>query len=423
LGDPLPLGWPLLLESTGRSLSLVTPEKGRREIPATLDRPSIHDQLIPRPRKPPSRLRSREHTGEEILHHQPGFSISKTDARVTTRIDLDEMSSKPKSASKTKMLEDEVNRLGMLLKAEQHAHEQTKINAQSELDRYREQLEQEKDLAIKGVIDEYMRLNLEQRDSMNREQMAQNRGTSSEIRRLENELKDTQVAFDIFQANCRDDFEAKLKETKAEMEVLRLKELREHDERAAARLKARLAEQRGDLEADFNDTLLKIENKQKHELESMMSKLNNTNEDLAQMRDTEAKAANLSTRCERQAQRIADLEKQNKDFEKKANMLKTKIQQWELNSKNSIELAVAKHVTENEKLLEEIAQLRTRLVAKAETIGAMQFSNRMANMTSNMGGDVTSSRQARPKSFQELRKAKETLSGILKIQQIEEGTH
>ena len=44
-------------------------------------------------------------------------------------------------------------------------------------------------------------------------------------------------------------------------------------------------------------------------------------------------------------------------------------------------------------------------------------------MTSNMGGDVTSSRQARPKSFQELRKAKETLSGILKIQQIEEGTH
>lgn len=72
----------------------------------------------------------------------------------------------------------------------------------------------------------------------------------------------------------------KLKETKAEMEVLRLKELREHDERAAARLKARLAEQRGDLEADFNDTLLKIENKQKHELESMMSKLNNTNEDL-----------------------------------------------------------------------------------------------------------------------------------------------
>ena len=45
---------------------------------------------------------------------------------------------------------------------------------------------------------------------MNREQMAQNRGTSSEIKRLENELKDTQVAFDIFQANCRDDFEAKL---------------------------------------------------------------------------------------------------------------------------------------------------------------------------------------------------------------------
>ena len=35
---------------------------------------------------------------------------------------------------------------------------------------------------------------------MNREQMEINRGSSSEIRRLENELKDTQVAFDLFQA-------------------------------------------------------------------------------------------------------------------------------------------------------------------------------------------------------------------------------
>ena len=47
-----------------------------------------------------------------------------------------------------------------LIKAEQHAHEQTKINAQAELDRYREQLEQEKDMTVKGVIDEYMKLNL-----------------------------------------------------------------------------------------------------------------------------------------------------------------------------------------------------------------------------------------------------------------------
>ena len=44
-------------------------------------------------------------------------------------------------------------------------------------------------------------------------------------------------------------------------------------------------------------------------------------------------------------------------------------------------------------------------------------------MTSNMGGDVTLPRQARPKSFQETRNTKAALSGILKIQQIEEGTH
>ena len=44
-------------------------------------------------------------------------------------------------------------------------------------------------------------------------------------------------------------------------------------------------------------------------------------------------------------------------------------------------------------------------------------------MSSNMGGDVTLTRQARPKSFQETRNTKAALSGILKIQQIDEGTH
>ena len=93
------------------------------------------------------------------------------------------------------------------------------------------------------------------------------------------------------------------------------------------------------------------------------------------MRETEAKASNLTTRVERQTQRINELEKQNKDYEKKSELLKNKIKQWEQNSKFAIENALAKQAAENEKLMNEIAQLRVRLVSKAETIGAMQFNN------------------------------------------------
>ena len=93
------------------------------------------------------------------------------------------------------------------------------------------------------------------------------------------------------------------------------------------------------------------------------------------MRETEAKASSLTTRVERQTVRINELEKQNKDYEKKSELLKNKIKQWEQNSKFAIENALAKQAAENEKLMNEIAQLRLRLVSKAETIGAMQFNN------------------------------------------------
>ena len=93
------------------------------------------------------------------------------------------------------------------------------------------------------------------------------------------------------------------------------------------------------------------------------------------MRETEAKATSLNTKVERQTQRIIELEKANKDHEKKTTALKAKIEQWELNSKSQIERAVVRHAEENEKLMNEVSQLRMRLVAKAETIGAMQFNH------------------------------------------------
>ena len=127
-------------------------------IPATRSRLNLKSN---RPKRQPSRVYSAK-SREDVIHSQPGFSISATDQKVKAKLDLDAIGAqRPKtSQSKVAILEEEINRLGMLLKAEQHTHEQTKINAQLELDRYRQQLDEEKDLAVKGVIDEYMRLNL-----------------------------------------------------------------------------------------------------------------------------------------------------------------------------------------------------------------------------------------------------------------------
>ena len=64
------------------------------------------------------------------------------------------------------------------------------------------------------------------------------------------------------------------------MATVRKAEIAECNEKAEARLKARLGEQRGELEADFADSVLRIEHKQKQEIETMMAKLNSSNDDL-----------------------------------------------------------------------------------------------------------------------------------------------
>ena len=54
----------------------------------------------------------------------------------------------------------EVNRLGILLKAEQSAHQETKRLGALELEELKAKWKEENDLKLKEVIDSYMKLNL-----------------------------------------------------------------------------------------------------------------------------------------------------------------------------------------------------------------------------------------------------------------------
>ena len=93
------------------------------------------------------------------------------------------------------------------------------------------------------------------------------------------------------------------------------------------------------------------------------------------MKDAETKAAGLNSRIEKHMMKIAELEKDNQTLNKEIINCKIKIHDWEENYRRKTEQLIATHNVESERLLRENAQLRNRLVLKAETIGSMQYNN------------------------------------------------
>lgn len=77
----------------------------------------------------------------------------------------------------------------------------------------------------------------------------------------------------MFQAESRKDFEAVLEEQKKEHKKQNEVILKEAEAKFQAKLRSRLQDQRSEIESDYNDMLLQIENKQKQEIERMASKL------------------------------------------------------------------------------------------------------------------------------------------------------
>lgn len=124
----------------------------------------------------------------------------------------------------------------------------------------------------------------EQRDEFNRHQINQTESNLSETKRLENELKDAQIAFELFQAESRKDFEAVLEEQKKEHEKQNEVLLKEAEAKFQAKLRSRLQDQRAEIESDYNDMLLQIENKQKQEIERMASKLAGAKDEMVSLR-------------------------------------------------------------------------------------------------------------------------------------------
>ena len=137
----------------------------------------------------------------------------------------------------------------------------------------------------------------EQRDEFNRHQINQTESNLSETKRLENELKDAQIAFELFQAESRKDFEAVLEEQKKEHEKQNEVLLKEAEAKFQAKLRSRLQDQRLEIESDYNDMLLQIENKQKQEIERMASKLAGAKDEMVSLRGWDFILGHLHSMC------------------------------------------------------------------------------------------------------------------------------
>jgi hypothetical protein len=368
--DPLPLGWPLLVKRRTKS----RPSSGRRSCPnSNKGNPTFiegSNPIIPvRPNK----------SQEEVIHSQPGFRLVKSNNKISGTIDMtkfgENKNRKKNKNSENDFLQEEINRLGILLKAEQNAHQETKRLAASEMEIFRKNLEKENDEKIKNIIDEYTRNNLVQRDSFNTENIKQANEYLAKIEQLENEVKDSEVAFDIFQANSRDELESKVKiETKKLLDEAR-EQRQKLEETFEKRIRFRIQEERKSVEISYNDVILTIENKQKQEIEKLMEKLHGANQTTSALKDAETKAAGLNSRIEKHMMKISELEKENQILNKEIINCKIKIHDWEENYRRKTEQLIATHNVESERLLRENAQLRNRLVLKAETIGSMQYNN------------------------------------------------
>lgn len=280
-----------------------------------------------------------------------------------------------KNSGTNEILQQEINRLGILLKAEQTAHEETKRLAAAEMEVFRDSLKKENDLKIKDIIDEYTRTNLVQRDKLNTENLKQASEYLAKIEQLENELKDAEIAFDIFQANSRQELESQIEAENERLREAAREQRLKLEESFEKRIRFRIQEERKVVELEYNDVILAIENKQKQEIEKLTEKLHASNEASSALKDAEKKTAGLNSRIEKHMMRIADLEKENQSLNNELTKCKIQIHDAEVNYKRHTEHMVAQHNAENERLVRENTQLRNRLVLKAETIGSMQYNN------------------------------------------------
>jgi len=192
-------------------------------------------------------------------------------------------------------------------------------------------------------------------------------------KQLEDELVDNQIAFEHFQAQSRrkfeEEFAAKLKVVLDEESTKRVA----MEEKFQSRLRNRLKDQRKEIENENAEMVAKIEAHQRNEIAAIAGKLLENKNAQSMLTDTEAKVNGLLSKVDRLEQKLRESEKNLGDRTAECRRLNKKIAEVESAQKKQIEQLMTNQNHEKSRLLEEIAQLRNRLIKKAEAIGEYEF--------------------------------------------------
>lgn len=331
-----------------------------------------------------------------IYEEQPGLTVTRENNKLHAKVDPDKfgrqkMNLQSQNEEKIRVLQAEIERLAVLLKEEQKSHELTRSKAQNDLEALEERLHSENNSKLQKLREEFQEAQAEQIGEFNRKQAVAADDAIRLTRQLEDELADNTVAFEHFQAQSRrqfeEEFSTKLKTVLDEESEKRIA----LEEKFQKRVRNRLKEQRLEIESENEENLAKILQAHKNEIEALSGKIAANKNAKSMLEDTEAKVTGLSAKIEQLQQKLVLAEKNYAEKSADCRRLNQKVADIESGHKRQLEQMMMNQNSEKSRLLEEIAQLRNRLIKKAETLGEYEFNatNRpnLPSTATSVGGE------------------------------------
>lgn len=324
---------------------------------------------------------------EALIYQQDGFELSTSDDhQIHAKLNTDKLPrikspSDPRfqrskkldgRLSTSKMLEDEIERLSLLLQQEQELHRRTQTSAADELRELEEKIRNEYESKIVLLNEEFFNQSQQQKDEIERDRAQKSHESRLREKNLSEKLTDSQMAFEQFQAQCKIEFNKKLEDERRIILDEEAKKRVELQDSFQKKLSSRLRDQRANIEAETAEMLAEVNSKHKAQTDELITKISSASESAERLSENESKMSSLSQKMTVLKQNLADAESAIQSKRVECRAMKSKLSEIEGQHKRQVQSLSNYHNAQISNLKEEIAQLRNRLVRKAEVVSEME---------------------------------------------------
>ncbi|CAG5096052.1 Oidioi.mRNA.OKI2018_I69.XSR.g14456.t2.cds [Oikopleura dioica] len=323
--------------------------------------------------------------GSTKIYEQAGFELSRSeDHQIVAKLNTEKLPrisspSDPRyqrskkldgKLSTSRMLEEEIERLSYLLQEEQESHRRTKMERADELRELEEKIREEYENKIVLLNQEFFDQTQQQKDEFQRDRAQKAEASRLREKQVSEQLTDTQMAFEQFQAQSS--FVNKLiqdEEAKKRVEL---------ENSFQKKLSSRLRDQRAHIEAETAEMLAELNSKHKAQTDDLVTQISSASEAADRLTESESKMSSLTQKVTQLKQNLADAESAIQAKRVECRAMKSKLSEIEGHHKRQLQALSSYHNTQISNLKEEIAQLRNRLIRKAEVVGEMEARSRGA---------------------------------------------